>query len=81
MALGRPVVTKRTPYMERFIEDGRTGFLYGRLAAAELADRLKRAASLAPAAAGKLGRAARTTVLKKASLDSFASLLADEFVP
>lgn len=80
MALGRPVITKRTRYMERFIEDGKTGFLYDRLTAPALAKQLGRALSLRPSARKQLGRAARALVLKKASVDAFAGFLADEFL-
>lgn len=80
MALGKPVITKRTRYMERFIEDGKTGFLYDKLTAPALAEQLRRALSLRPSALKKLARAARALILKKASLDAFASLLADEFL-
>lgn len=80
MALGRPVITKRTGYMERFIEDGKTGFLYDNLSAPALAKQLSRALALSPAALKKLGRSARAVVLKKASLDAFAGRICEEFV-
>ncbi|OGR52861.1 MAG: hypothetical protein A2049_07080 [Elusimicrobia bacterium GWA2_62_23] len=73
MALGRPVLLKRTPYWERLIEDGKNGFLCDSLAPAALAAGLRRVAALSPAGARRLGAAARRTVLKKASLDSFCS--------
>jgi glycosyltransferase involved in cell wall biosynthesis len=76
MACGRPVIVRRTSYMERFIRDGGNGFFYESLSAASLARQLKRALSLDPAASRRLAKAARSTVLKKASLDAFARELA-----
>ena len=73
MALGRPVLVKRTPYMERFIEDGRNGFFYDTLSSLSVARGLGRIMSLSPAALKKLGAAARRTVLRKASLDRFCA--------
>jgi len=73
MALGRPVLLKRTPYWERFIEDGRNGFLCSELTPAALAKGLRRVAALSPAAASKLGAAARRSVLLKANLDRFCA--------
>ncbi|MBU2575109.1 MAG: glycosyltransferase [Elusimicrobia bacterium] len=80
MALGKPVIIKRTRYMERFIEDGRTGFFYEKLSALNLARQFDRALSLSPAALKELGRSARAVILKKASLDAFAARFAREFV-
>ncbi|OGS50696.1 MAG: hypothetical protein A3J79_12405 [Elusimicrobia bacterium RIFOXYB2_FULL_62_6] len=80
MALGKPVITRRTPYMERFIQDGRTGFLYDELSAPALSKQLKRALALSPALLKKLGRSARAMVLKNASLDAFASRFVGEFL-
>lgn len=73
MALGRPVLTKRTPYMKRFIQDGRNGFFYTRLSPASIARGLARIQALSPAELKKLGAAARRTILQKASLDSFCT--------
>lgn len=73
MALGRPVLLKRTHYWERFIEDGRNGFLCESLTPAALAEGLRRISALSPAAARKLGAAARRTVLRKAGLDRFCA--------
>lgn len=73
MALGRPVLTRRTPYMERFIEDGRNGFFYDSLSIRTLAQGLARIKALSPAALKKLGAAARKTVLEKANLDLFCA--------
>lgn len=73
MALGRPVLTKRTPYMERFIKDGVNGFLYDRLSAAVMAEALGRINEMSAARLKKLGTAARRTVLSRASLDRFCS--------
>ncbi|MCM2267036.1 MAG: glycosyltransferase [Elusimicrobiales bacterium] len=73
MALGRPVLVKRTPYMERFIQDGVNGFLYDSLTPEDLAAGLRRIAALTPAKLKKLGAAARRTALAKASLDRFCA--------
>jgi glycosyltransferase involved in cell wall biosynthesis len=73
MALGRPVLARRTRYMERFIEDGRNGFLYDSLSAKSVEEGLKRIAALSPARLSALGKAARATMLKKASLDLFCA--------
>jgi hypothetical protein len=73
MALGRPVLARRTPYMERYIKDGANGFFYDRLTPAALAGGLRRIAALTPAALKKLGGAARRTVLAKANLDRFCA--------
>ncbi len=75
MALGRPVLARRTPYMERFIRDGVNGFLYASLTPAAVAAGLARIAALSPAALKKLGAAARRTVLAQASLDKFCAAL------
>lgn len=73
MALGRPVLTKRTPYMERFIKDGVNGFFYDSLTAANIAGGLHRILALSPARQKKLGAAARRIILQKASLDRFCA--------
>ena len=73
MALGRPVLARRTPYMERFIEDGVNGFLYSRLSPGSLARGLRRVRALGPAGLRRLGAAARRTALRKASLDRFCA--------
>ncbi len=73
MALGRPVLTKSTPYMRRFIKDGKNGFFYKTLSPASIALGLRRIQALSPAALKKLGAAARRTVLRKASLDRFCA--------
>lgn len=75
MAMGRPVVIRRTRYMERFIEDGINGFFYSRLTPGAVGAAIRRAASLKPAAARRLAAAARRTILAKASLDRFCSSL------
>lgn len=79
MALGRPVLARRTRYMERFITDGRNGFFYGTLTPRSIAQGLARIKSLSPAALKKLGAAARRTILRKASLDRFCAAFLDHF--
>lgn len=79
MALGRPVLTKRTPYMERFIEDGKNGFFYSSLSSRSIARGLGRIMALSPAGLKKLGAAARRTVLGKASLDRFCAAFLNRF--
>lgn len=79
MALGRPVLTRRTRYMERFIKDGVNGFFYDTLTSASVAAGLERIAALSPALLEKLGAAARRTVLAKASLDRFCSVFLRRF--
>jgi hypothetical protein len=71
MALGRPVLTRRTPYMERFIKDGLNGFFYKTLTPLTIARGLNRIAALNPARLKKLSSSARRTILSKASLDRF----------
>jgi len=78
MACGRPVIIRRTPYLEKFIKDGENGFFYKKLSAPELSRQLGRALSLGVLAARRFGAAARAAVLEKASLDSFAARLARE---
>lgn len=80
MALGRPVLTKRTPYMKRFIQDGRNGFFYTSLSPASIARALARILALAPAELKKLTAAARRTILQKASLDNFCSGFLRKFI-
>ncbi len=80
MACGRPVIVKRTPYMERFIKDGENGFFYGSLSAPNLLRQLNRVLSLAPAALHRLGEEARAAILEKASLDAFAAAFAAKFI-
>lgn len=79
MALGRPVLAKRTRYMEAFIADGRNGFLYETLTPSSIAQGLARIKALTPAAAKKLGAAARRTILQKASLDRFCQQFLGRF--
>ncbi len=73
MALGRPVLTRRTKYMERFIKDGQNGFFYDKLSPRSVSGGLKRIQDLSPAALKKLGAAARRAILQKASLDRFCA--------
>ena len=80
MALGRPVLTKRTPYIGRFIRDGVNGFLYDSLSPRALAAGIKRIKALPPARLAELGRAARATVLRKAGMDRFCSYFLRRFV-
>jgi glycosyltransferase involved in cell wall biosynthesis len=72
MACGRPVIARRTRYMERFIRDGVNGFFYDSLSSGNLVRQLERALSLGPPDLLELGRAARSVVLRKASLQVFA---------
>jgi len=80
MACGKPVIIKRTPYLERFIKDGKNGFFYGKLSEREISRQLKRALSLGPAASGRFAASARAAILKKASLDAFTTAFAEKFV-
>ena len=73
MALGRPILTRRTPYMEKFITDGKNGFLYKSLSAGSIERGLRRIGALSPARLRAVGAAARSTILRKASLDRFCS--------
>lgn len=73
MAMGLPVLARRTRYMERFIKDGVNGYLYRRLSAAALAAGLRRVLALAPERRRKLGAAARAVMLRKAGLDAFCA--------
>lgn len=79
MALGRPVLTKRTPYMEGFITDGKNGFFYDTLTPRSVAKGLERIMALSTAALKKLGAAARRTVLRKASQDRFCAEFLERF--
>jgi len=78
MACGRPVIIRKTPYLRRFIKDGKNGFFYETLSVPELSRQLDRALSLDLPGARRLAVAARAAVLKKASLDAFAARLARE---
>ncbi len=80
MALGRPVLTRRTKYMERFIKDGKNGFFYDKLSPRSVAAGLKRIQALSPAAHKKLGAAARAAILQKASLDRFCKGFLEKFL-
>ncbi len=71
MALGRPVLVRRTPYMERFVRDGENGFFYRSLSPRSIARGLGRILGMTPRQAGKLSAAARRTMLERASLDRF----------
>ena len=71
MALGRPVLTRRTRYMEKFITDGKNGFLYKNLSAGSIERGLRRIGALSPARLSAVGIAARSTILRHASLDRF----------
>ena len=71
MALGRPVLTKKTPYMQRFIEDGVNGFFYNTLTPLAIARGLNRILALSPARLKRLSAAARRSVAEKANLLSF----------
>lgn len=79
MALGRPVLARRTRYMAGFIKDGVNGFLYDELSPAAVERGLKRALALPPARLARLGAAARRTVLARASLDRFCAGLLKEY--
>jgi len=79
MALGRPVLTKKTPYMERVIKDGENGFFYNSLTPLNLARGLNRILALTPAKQKKLAAAARKTILQKASLDRFCGEFTRKF--
>ena len=79
MALGRPVLAKRTRYLENFITDGKNGFLYDTLTPSSIAQGLGRIKALTPAALKKLSAAARRTVLQKASLDHFCQQFLSRF--
>ncbi len=80
MALGRPVLTRRTPYMARFIKDGANGFFYDNLSPAAIEAGLKRVLALTPARARKLSVAARRAMLSKASLDGFCGEFIEKFI-
>ena len=73
MALGKPVLTRRTEYMEKFITDGKNGFLYKNLSAGSVERGLRRIGALSPARLRALGAAARSTILRRASLDRFCA--------
>jgi hypothetical protein len=73
MAMGRPVLARRTPYMARFIKEGVNGFFYVKLSPASVAAGLRRIAALPPARLRRIGAAARRTVLARASLDRFCA--------
>ena len=79
MALGRPVLTRRTRYMARFIKDGVNGFLYRELSPDAVAAGLGRITALPTARLARLGAAARRTMLEKASLDGFCSGLLERW--
>ena len=80
MACGVPVLSRRTPYMARYIKDGVNGFLYNTLSARNLETGIKKIISLTPAELSRLGREARKTVLEKASLDRFCSTSLRKFI-
>ncbi len=80
MALGRPVLTKRTPYMRRFIRDGVNGFFYATLTPLTIARGLNRILALTPAQQKKLGAAARRSILRKAGLARFCSEFIKRFI-
>jgi len=73
MALGRPVLARRTRYMERFIRDGVNGFFYDRLTPGAITAGLKRITAYSPERLRKLGANARRTVLARANLDKFCA--------
>lgn len=79
MAMGQPVLTRRTPYMERFIKDGANGFFYDELSPASVAAGLRRVRALSPEARKALAAAARRTILQKASLDRFCAAFLARF--
>lgn len=69
MAMGKPVLIKNTRWMRKYIKDGVNGFFYSKTA------EIKEKINLIIANTNKLygmGKKARETVVKKASLDSFA---------
>lgn len=79
MALGRPVLTRRTPYMERFIKDGVNGFFYASLSPLSVTRGLNRILELSPAGLKRLGAAARRAVVQKANLAGFCAEFLREF--
>jgi len=80
MALGKPVLTRRTRYMSRFIQDGVNGFLYPILSPDSIVAGLESIKALSPAKSLRMGAAARATILKKANLDSFTASLLNRFL-
>ncbi len=70
MALKRPVLCRGTEWMGRYIEHGRTGFLYRTLSARALAAGMRRALSMTDDEKAVLGEKARKVVLDKANLDT-----------
>jgi len=80
MALGRPVLIRRTRYMSRFIKDGVSGFFYDELSPGSVTAGLERISSLSPSELSRLCSAARRAILKKASLDRFCASLLRKFL-
>jgi hypothetical protein len=80
MALGRPVLTKKTPYMERVIKDGVNGFFYSSLTPLSIARGLNRILALSPARLKRVSAEARRTILQKASLDRFCGEFVRKFI-
>jgi glycosyltransferase involved in cell wall biosynthesis len=72
MAFGRPIVASRVGGIPHYVRDGETGLLFESEDVDGLAARLARVLS-DPALAARLGRAARSHVLKYLSEDMYAS--------
>ncbi len=75
MSMGKPVIAKSRMWMRDYIEHGRNGFLY--LAASKIPLAVKNAVK-ARKKWRQIGKNARATILKKASLDKFALKLIKE---
>jgi len=71
MALKRPVLCRGTEWMAKYIEHGRTGFLYKTLSVKSLADGIRRVLAMPGEEQAALGERARKVVLSKVNLDVF----------
>ncbi|MEF3280545.1 MAG: glycosyltransferase [Elusimicrobiota bacterium] len=72
MAMGKPVLIRKTKYMEEYIKDGVNGFLYNEISELKLkiSEIIKKREDLP-----SIGMLARKTITEKASLDKFAQKL------
>lgn len=75
MSMGKIVLTRKTAYMEKYISEGENGFFYGSLSRKLLEKRIAGISAIPGEKKEKISKAARETMLKKASLDGFVESL------
>lgn len=74
MAMAKPVLIRRTEFIEKYIKDGKNGFLYNKIS--ELKNKIDKIFKIKNLY--NIGIKARKTIEQKASLDNFVSNVIDD---